>query len=378
MTKDLILWSNRVGPVHTHSVGVGEGMSRQPHLSFAEELIRTQDLAHHENSSEKEKWTRVEHVSLFKDLSDLKLKASDFMKSFSDWENKVQQLDTSSTQEKVIGMGDSNMQTEAVADLTPEVENKLSTEERADDIGFCDSQEAERDLQIQPIIDTEPVNIQSPSIQEVAETEALNWVNSHILELSNTYGVAFVGFEKETLALLMRIDERKVVLDKKCQEKMTTAPKSSGIGKNELKNLKSSLNEEECMLRTPEEKLICWEEISAIKEVCGGPWVACGDLNTIRSMGKRRGCNRITNVMTDFTRWIEEMELHDPHMSGGKFTWFRGVNHPSATRLDIFLFSMEWEECFKNIRQKLMPRILSDHCPVTLEYGDWEQKKIEL
>ncbi|KAH0652783.1 hypothetical protein KY285_030335 [Solanum tuberosum] len=135
------------------------------------------------------------------------------------------------------------MQTEAVVDLTLEVENKLSTEERVDDTRACESQEAERDLQIQLIIDVEPVNIQSPNTQEVVETEASNWVNSHILELSNTYGVAFVGFEKETLALLMRIDERKAALDKKGQEKTTTTPKSRGIGKNELRNLKSNLNE---------------------------------------------------------------------------------------------------------------------------------------
>ncbi|KAG5595413.1 hypothetical protein H5410_036645 [Solanum commersonii] len=69
------------------------------------------------------------------------------------------------------------------------------------------------------------------------------------------------------------------------------------------------------------------------------------------------------------------MELHDPHMSGGNFTWFRGVNHPSAARLDRFLFSMEWEESFKNIKQKLMPRAVSDHSPVTLECGDWEHKR---
>ncbi|PHT82261.1 hypothetical protein T459_15276 [Capsicum annuum] len=115
-------------------------------------------------------------------------------------------FDTSSTLKKVIRRGESNMQIEAVADLTLEVGNKLSTKERADDIGVRDSQEAERDLPIQPIINAQPVNIQSSNIQEVAENEASNWVNSHILELSNTYGVAFVGFEKETLALFMRID----------------------------------------------------------------------------------------------------------------------------------------------------------------------------
>ncbi|KAG5575495.1 hypothetical protein H5410_055629 [Solanum commersonii] len=100
------------------------------------------------------------------------------------------------------------------------------------------------------------------------------------------------------------------------------------------------------------EKLICWEELAAVRTVCEGPWITCGDFNTNRTMGERRGGNRISYVMSDFSRWIEEMELHDPHLNGGKFSWFRGINHPSAARLDRFLYSMEWEEKFKNIRQK--------------------------
>lgn len=86
--------------------------------------------------------------------------------------------------------------------------------------------------------------MQNLAESETTETEAPSWVNSHILELSNTYGVAFEGFEKETLALFMRIDERKSMLDNKGKEITTTTPKSSGIGKNELKNLQSSLNKE--------------------------------------------------------------------------------------------------------------------------------------
>lgn len=41
--------------------------------------------------------------------------------------------------------------------------------------------------------------------------------------------------------------------------------------------------------------------------------VTCGDFNTVRVMAERRRCNWITNVMSDFIKWIEEMELHDPH-----------------------------------------------------------------
>jgi len=126
---------------------------------------------------------------------------------------------------------------------------------------------------------------------------------------------------------------------------------------------------------TRDEKLICWEELAAVRTLCEGPWITCGDFNTNRTMGERRGCNRISYVMSDFSRWIEEMELHDPHLNGGKFSWFRGINHPSAARLDRFLYSMEWEEKFKNIRQKLLPRVLSDHCPILLESGNWEQKR---
>lgn len=64
------------------------------------------------------------------------------------------------------------------------------------------------ELQLQQIPDTEPMAMQKVAEEDLAYTEASNWVNSHILELSNTYGVAFEGLE-ETLALLMRIDERK-------------------------------------------------------------------------------------------------------------------------------------------------------------------------
>lgn len=99
--------------------------------------------------------------------------------------------------------------------------------------------------------------------------------------------------------------------------------------------------------------------------------VTCGDFNTVRTMAERRGCSRITNVMADFSKWIDEMELHDPYLCGGNFTWFRGPNHHSAARLDRFLYSVEWEEFFKNIKQMVMPRVTSDHCPILLQCGDW-------
>ena len=47
------------------------------------------------------------------------------------------------------------------------------------------------------------VTTQSLASLENAEIEALDWVNSHILKLRNTYGVAFEGLEEETLAIFI-------------------------------------------------------------------------------------------------------------------------------------------------------------------------------
>lgn len=84
----------------------------------------------------------------------------------------------------------------------------------------------------------------NPLELEVVETKVPSWVASHILELNSTYNVAFEGFESETLDQLMRIDERKVGIDKLKQVKGSRTSKSRGIDKSELKYLQSSLNME--------------------------------------------------------------------------------------------------------------------------------------
>ncbi|KAG5577642.1 hypothetical protein H5410_057776 [Solanum commersonii] len=81
------------------------------------------------------------------------------------------------------------------------------------------------------------------------------------------------------------------------------------------------------------EKLECWEEVTAV-QLCGGPWVVCGDFNTVRTGRKE-----------------------------------------SAARLDRFLYYVEWEEFFKNIKQMVMPRVTSGHCPILLQCDDWEKQR---
>ena len=69
------------------------------------------------------------------------------------------------------------------------------------------------------------------------------------------------------------------------------------------------------------------------------------------------------------------MELVDPELVGGKYTWRKGDRHISAARLDIFLFSEEWDTNFRKIRQSTLQRVISDHSPLLLQCGEWERSK---
>uniref|UniRef100_A0A0V0HQD2 Putative ovule protein n=1 Tax=Solanum chacoense TaxID=4108 RepID=A0A0V0HQD2_SOLCH len=101
-------------------------------------------------------------------------------------------------------------------DTTQTTENKLQNLNQTEKDGT--------DIQVQQIFEAEPVAIQNSADLETVETEASSWVNSHILDSSNTYGVAFEGFKSKTLSLLVRIDERKVALDNKEMRKANVTP----------------------------------------------------------------------------------------------------------------------------------------------------------
>ncbi|WMV51804.1 hypothetical protein MTR67_045189 [Solanum verrucosum] len=67
------------------------------------------------------------------------------------------------------------------------------------------------------------------------------------------------------------------------------------------------MDEVQCICsHTRAEKLECWEEIVAVRELCGGHWDTCGDFKTVRTIAERRGCNRITNGLatTVLLGWI--------------------------------------------------------------------------
>nr|XP_033515727.1 exodeoxyribonuclease-like [Nicotiana tomentosiformis] len=123
------------------------------------------------------------------------------------------------------------------------------------------------------------------------------------------------------------------------------------------------------------ERRIVWREIGAVRGLMEGPWVVCGDFNVTKYPSKKRDCSRRSSEMVGFLDFIEDMELIDLQLEGGSYTWFKADNHTTASRIDRFLISEEWDDSFRNIKQTLQQRLISDHTPVAPRCGAWEQDK---
>ena len=98
-------------------------------------------------------------------------------------------------------------------------------------------------------------------------------------------------------------------------------------------------------------------------------WCVVGDFNIIRYPSERLGCESFSLAMFAFSDFIESNSLVDLPLEGASFTWFRDSGLPSMSRIDRALVSLDWEEHFENGSQKVLPRVISDHCPLLLEAG---------
>ena len=66
---------------------------------------------------------------------------------------------------------------------------------------------------------------------------------------------------------------------------------------------------------------------------------------------------------------IDDLDLKDLPIQGGRFTWSGGLNSQRMARLDRFLINDKWDNLFNNVIQTMLPRPISDHCLIALE-GD--------
>ena len=112
-----------------------------------------------------------------------------------------------------------------------------------------------------------------------------------------------------------------------------------------------------------------WSELKDIRQRWAQPWCVFGDFNAVRFPNERSGSNRFSASMTDFSDFIEDMNLVDLPLHRGRYTWCNGSINPSMSRIDRVLVSSDWEEHYPDVMQKLLPKPISDHTPIMLEVG---------
>ena len=109
-----------------------------------------------------------------------------------------------------------------------------------------------------------------------------------------------------------------------------------------------------------------WEELSQMHARRPMAWCLVGDFNIIRYPSERLGYE-FNPAMFTFLDFIESNSLVDLPLEGASFTWFRDSGLPSMSRIDKALISLDWEEHFVNVSQRVIPHVISDHCPLLLE-----------
>ncbi|XP_026438519.1 uncharacterized protein LOC113337042 [Papaver somniferum] len=113
-----------------------------------------------------------------------------------------------------------------------------------------------------------------------------------------------------------------------------------------------------------------WRELHYIGGLWQIPWVFGGDFNVIRRIEGTTTNRRTTRSMRKFSQFISTHALVDLPLKGSKYTWSNGQASPTLTRIDMFLFSSDFEGKFPFISQLAKTRPTSDHIPILLDLAE--------
>ena len=79
-----------------------------------------------------------------------------------------------------------------------------------------------------------------------------------------------------------------------------------------------------------------WDELVGIQQYWRLPWCYFGDFNIVRFPSEHRGETRLTLAMEKFSEFIEDLNLVDLPLEGGRYTWSSGTDRPAMSRLIEF------------------------------------------
>uniref|UniRef100_A0A2N9FWW1 Reverse transcriptase domain-containing protein n=1 Tax=Fagus sylvatica TaxID=28930 RepID=A0A2N9FWW1_FAGSY len=209
----------------------------------------------------------------------------------------------------------------------------LSFMERGEEIGGEDHTET---LDVTPLAMAVPLETLTTVVEDsqaVLPQSPSERVLQQLKAIGKFLGASYKGNEEEVMGLLMSIDaRRRKDIGNSGQKKVIVL---GTRGRRELKGLVSSVNYDGWKA-----DVICLQETKM-------------ELITTRIVRSLWGC-----LHADWT------------YLRGKYTSSNNRESASMSRIDRFLYSVEWEESYSTISQKRLVRLCSDHFPIILECGN--------
>jgi len=107
-----------------------------------------------------------------------------------------------------------------------------------------------------------------------------------------------------------------------------------------------------------------------------GAWCILGDFNTVGSSAERRGMHEeVTSSQREeiilFNNFLREVDLEDLNVLGRRFTRYH-PNGRAMSRIDRVLISEEWRNLWGDSSLWVLPRDVSDYCPLILKEAGWD------
>ena len=82
------------------------------------------------------------------------------------------------------------------------------------------------------------------------------------------------------------------------------------------------------------------------------------------------GGSRLTPAMEKFSEFIEDLNLIDLPLEGGRYAWSSGTDRPLMFSTDRALVSHDWNTLhYPDVTRQTLPHPISGHYPILLEAG---------
>ncbi|XP_074267269.1 uncharacterized protein LOC141590593 [Silene latifolia] len=100
-----------------------------------------------------------------------------------------------------------------------------------------------------------------------------------------------------------------------------------------------------------------------------GPWVVCGDFNSVLSHSERLGGDSLDAEIDDFQQCLDRCALVDGPAIGSYFTWNNKQDHATRvySRLDRVLINAEWSVEMNDMYANFLPEGTFDHTPCLIQ-----------